>query len=133
MGLAARLHKDIIMYSPDLTLGTSTYSLQAQRTNSSVRSDASQPLSEPNTLTISHEVAKNGMRSSVIILDDIKVVSPDGIKNVSADRLRTMAKFQYNPLGGRLAIEADIKAQIVELTAFLADDANITKLLNMES
>jgi len=119
-------------FSPDITLDTQVYSLQAQRTNSSIRSDASQPLSEPNLLTISHENAKNGRRSSVVILDDTVVISPDGL-NPTPDTIRLMLKLQFNPLGGRTDNEAVINALITQLSAFMADSTFVTKLLNQES
>ena len=121
------------MYTPDITLGTQTYSLQAQRANSSVRSDASQPLSEPNTLTISHELAKSGRYSTAVMLDDTKIVSLVGATTPVPDTVRTMFKLQYNPLAGRTDVDADITNAIAQLIVFLSDPTNVDKLLNKES
>lgn len=120
-------------YSPDITIGTDTYSLQSQRTNASVRSDAAQEVSEPNLLTISHENAKNGRRSSVVILDDTNIVSSVDATIPVADTIRTMFKVQYNPLGGRTDNETTIKAEIAKLVIFLGDVSNIDKMLNQET
>jgi hypothetical protein len=121
------------MYATDITLATNTYSLKTQNPNNSIRSDASQPVSEPNTLTISHEYAKSGKQSSVVIFDDKKLVSLPGATVPVADQVRTMFKIQFNPLAGRTDIEAVITQQVAELTAFLADSGNIDKLMNGES
>lgn len=120
-------------YSPDITLGTDVYSLQSQRTNASVRSDAAQPISEPNLLTISHENAKNGRRSSVVIIDDTKIVSTANATIPVADTVRAMFKVQFNPLGGRTDNEAAINAAVTQLIAFLSDASYVDKLLNQES
>lgn len=118
------------MFTPDLVLGTATYSLTAQRVNSSIRGDASQPLSEPNLLTISHENAKNGRRSSVIILDDTKIV---GGTTIVPSTVRTLLKLQFNPLEGRTDIETALAAQIAEVVEFLSNPALVAKILNQET
>lgn len=119
------------MYTSDITIGTEVYALRSQRTNSSVRAETSQSVSEPRLLTISHENAKSGRVSSVIMIDDSKVVQI-GASAPSLDTMRAMIKIQYNPLSGRTGIEAEIKAMIAALAAF-STDANISKLLNQES
>ena len=121
------------MYDSDIVLDTTkTYSLTTTRPLSSVRSDAAQPVSEPNLLTISHENANSGRRSSVVIFDDTKVVASAGEIPVT-DNIRLMLKVQYNPFSGRTTSTADINQQIVELVDFLSVPANVTKLLNQES
>lgn len=118
------------MFTPDLVVGTTTYSLRAQRMASSVRGDSTQPVSEPRLLTISHETAKNGKVSSVLMIDDTAVVSSG--TTASSDTIRALLKIQYNPLSGRTGIEAVINSAIDDLKALLTP-ANITKLLNKES
>lgn len=121
------------MYASDITIGTKTYSLQSQRTLSSVRSDATRSVSEPRLLTISHENAKNGRRSSVIIIDDNKVVSIAGANVPVSDNVRVLLKVQFAPSGGRTTTTADINELLTQLTTFLGTPANVTKLLNQES
>lgn len=121
------------MYTADITLATKTFALTTQRTLSSVRSMAGEPVSEPNYLTISHENANSGRRSSVVILEDVKVVSAAGAVVPVKDSLKMMFKVQYNPFSGRTTTEADITAMVAQLVAFINTPANITKLLNQES
>lgn len=119
------------MFNADVTLDTTTYSLVSQYPQSSLRSDASQPVSEPLTMKISHETSKAGRRSSVILLTDTAVVTT-GASNVKDDVV-AMFKVQYNPFSGRTTNEADILALVDQLKLFLADPANIDKILNQES
>jgi hypothetical protein len=121
------------MFLPDITLDTTkVYSLVTQRALSSVRSNAAQPLTEPNTLSISHENANNGRRSSVVIFDDTKVVVTAGELPIT-DVVRVLFKVQFNPFSGRTTTAEDIAQLIVELSDFLSVPANMTKLLNAES
>lgn len=119
------------MFATDLTINTRTYNLIAQRATSSVRSDATQPLSEPNTLTISHENVKSGRRNSVVILEDQKTIS-NGTAIIN-DSMKIMVKVSYNPFSGRTDIGVDLENLRAELVAFLSVPANFTKLLNQES
>lgn len=121
------------MYTPDLIIGTKTYALTSQRALSSIRSDASQPVTAPKTITISHENAKNLRRSSAVILDDTIIVSTAGAVVPVKDNIKVLLKVQFNPFGGRTTTTADINAAIAQLVAFLGVPANITKLLNQES
>lgn len=133
------------MFEPAITLQTKVFDLKSQRVNSSVRGDASEPVSEPNTLTISHENAKNGKVSSAIILDDVKLVTAAintnltigpsaALSSVSMpSAIRTMLKFQYNPLDGRDDIEAAVAVQAAQIVEFLGIPANIAKILNQET
>jgi hypothetical protein len=120
------------MYTPDITLDTRTYSLKSQRTASSVRSDASAPVSEPNLLTISHETAKNGRVSSVIILEDQAVITSVSTTPL-VDSIKCQFKLQYNPLVGRTDVETVILDLIAKLSAGINDSAFIDKFLNQES
>lgn len=119
------------MFTADITLNTKSYVMKAQRATSSVRGVATRPVSEPLSLTISHETAKNGRVSSVIMIDDTAVVQ-SGTSVAHAETLRAMLKIQYNPLSGRTSIDAAVQALCADIVAF-ATPANITKLLNKES
>jgi hypothetical protein len=118
-------------YSNDITLGTVVYSLRSQRTNSTVRSDATQATTEPSLLTISHEIAKNGRVSSAVIFDDTKVVtSSETTPVVSTDK--AVFKFQFNPLDGRTDHSTVFNALCDQLVAFLSVQDNRDKLINQE-
>lgn len=119
------------MFASDITIGTRTYALRAQRTNSSVRADPSEPVNEPNLLTISHDVANSGRISSAVMFDDTKVITL-GSSSVT-DTIRCMVKIQYNPTSGRTLITDDVNALLEEVVTFLGTPTNITKLLNRES
>lgn len=119
------------MYTADITLNTKTYTLKAQRATSSVRGVSSRPVAEPLNLTISNETAKNGRVSSVIMIDDVKVVQV-GTSIPTADTIRALLKIQYNPMSGRANIDTVVQALCADIVAF-ATPANITKLLNKES
>lgn len=99
----------------------------------SIRQDATQPVAEPNSSTISHETNKKGLRSSVHYLEDIKVVSDTTSNIVKTSPVRTMFKIQFEPFGGRTDQAAVIQQQINEHIAFLSDPANISKFLNQEA
>lgn len=119
------------MFPSDITIGTDSFSRIVTRPTSSSYSDNNQSLSNPRVLQISHETAKNARVSSAVILDDTQTVT---IGNTSvADNIRVLLKVSYNPLGGRADLTEKVKAAIVQLTAFAAVEANITKLLNKES
>lgn len=119
------------MFANTITLGSSNYDLISQMPYRSTRSVAGKPVNEPSTLTISHEVAKNGRRSSVVILDDNAVINSGTL--VTKDSIKAQFKVQFNPYSGRADIETTIGDLITELTAFLAVPANIDKFLNLES
>lgn len=119
------------MFANTLTLNTHNYDLVSQSPYRSMRSDATKPVNEPSTLTISHEVAKNGRRSSVVILDDNAVINSGTL--ITKDSIKAQFKIQFNPYSGRTDIEATISELITELTAFLAVPANVDKFLNLES
>lgn len=120
------------MFTPDITIGTDVFALRSQRSNSSDRSDTNQSISEPRVLTISHEKAKNNRVSSVVFIDDQKLVQI-GSSVPQLDNIRVLVKLQYNPLSGRLTTEADVKLALTQLLTFLAVEANVDKLLNLES
>lgn len=121
------------MFANTLTLDTHNYDLVSQSPYRSMRSDATKPVSEPSTLTISHEVAKTGRRSSVVILDDNAVINSG--TSITKDSIKSQFKIQFNPYSGRTAadIETTINEQIAQLQAFISVPGNIDKFLNLES
>lgn len=121
--------------SQDITLGTDVYALSVQRQNGSVRSVASRALTEPLTLTISHEVAKNGKVSSVVIVEDSKLVPMDASCSNTPilDPVKAMFKIQYNPNVGRTDLDAAVLAVRDALDAFVSDNTIYDKFINRES
>lgn len=119
------------MFDNSITLGTETFAKQSVRPLSATYADNNQVLSNPRTLTISHEVGKSGQVSSAIILDDSKTI-PVG-NSLVTDKVRALFKIQYNPLQGRADLAAAIKAAVTELSTFVGDTNNFNKLLNKES
>lgn len=120
------------MYTPDITIGTNVYSLVQQRTNSSLRSDPSTGILNPLLLTISHEQAKNGKVSSVVILDSEVTVDSTTALPVS-DNIRLQFKVQYNPNSGRTDTAVELERLRALLVTFIDNPANIAKLLNKET
>lgn len=120
------------MFAQDIIINTKTYSLRSQRATSSVRSDATRSITAPKTVTISHEVAKSARVSSAVMIDD-KVVVTSAAGVTSSDTIRALLKIQYNPYSGRTTTNADIKAAIADLVAFLGVTANVDKIINQES
>lgn len=119
------------MFLNSLTIGTDTFDKQTIRPLSATYVDNNQTLSNPRSLTISHEIGKSGQVATAVILDDNAIV-PIGNSNVT-DKVRVLFKIQYNPLQGRTGLDTAIKAAIVQLTGFMSDSANVVKLLNKES
>lgn len=119
------------MFNPTITIGTDVFAKTIVRPTSAVYADNNQTLSNPRSLTISHEVGKSGQVATAVILDDSAIV-PVGNTNVN-DKIRVLFKVQYNPLQGRSGLDTAIKAAIVQLSSFMSDDANVAKLLNKES
>lgn len=119
------------MFTPDIFVGSDTYSRTVTRPTSSVYSDNNQSLTNPRTLQISHETAKSARVSSAVIFDDTQTVT---IGNTTVpDNVRVLMKVSYNPLGGRANLTEVVKSAIAQLNAFAQNDGNITKLLNKES
>jgi hypothetical protein len=94
-----------------------------------VRSDASQDVTSPNLLVVSHEEAKSGRVNTVAYLDYSRIVDLDTNQE---DNVRTQFKFSYNPKLGFPNIEAIVTEQIAQLQSFLTA-ANVAKLFNKES
>lgn len=119
------------MFTPDITIGTDVYSRIVTRPTSAVYSDNDQSLTNPRTLQISHETAKSARVSSAVILDDTMTVT---VGNTTVpDNVRVLLKVSYNPLGGRVDLSGVVKNTIAQLSEFIQDEGNITKLLNKES
>lgn len=119
-------------FPSDLTVGTNTYSLVTTRANASIRSDATQPVSTPVFLQISHETAKDGSVQSVVIIDRV-YDTPCVINGVPKQgKVRGQFKLAYNPTDG-----ADIESFLTfvrdEITAIIGDSTNFTKFKNKES
>lgn len=119
------------MYNSRITIGEINYDLVSQMPYRSMRSNAARPINEPQTLTVSHETTKSGLRSSVIILEDVKVLNTS--TSIIKDSIKAQFKIQFKPYSGRADIEVTIASLIESLTAFIADPTNIDKLLNQES
>lgn len=119
------------MYPNTITLETIPYDLVSQNPYRSTRSNAARPVNEPETLVISHETSKSGTRSSVLILDDVKVINTG--TSIIKDSIKSHFKVQFKPYSGRVDIETVIQAQIARLQAFISVPANIDKFLNQES
>lgn len=119
------------MYTNDLALDTSTFSLISEKPTSSTRADAAATVDNPSLVFIGHEKAKTGRVNSVVYFDDDKIITqPTG--TVVSSSVRTQFKISYNPSEGRTDIETVIARQIVLLQAFLAGAGNVDKLLNQE-
>lgn len=123
------------MYAQSITIGTNTYDLTTQRANSSLRSDASTGLDNPNLMTVSHDTASNGKVSSVIIFDSEEVIPCNDtcVTSPQSDNIRVMMKIQYNPTSGRAAIATEIDRLRVLLDTFTSDATNWGKFINKES
>jgi len=119
------------MFNNDVTLDTTTYSLVSERPTSSLRRDATQPLDNPVSVTISHETSNNGKVSSVIYFDDDKIATTaEG--GVVSSLARAQFKLTYNPNEGRDDLTAVLQKGIDVIESFLADPNNISKFLNKE-
>lgn len=120
--------------SSDITLGTDLFSTIVVKPRSTIRSNPAQLASEPETLTISHEVASNGRISSVFIIDDGTMVPCNDAcaTTPTMSNVRGMIKLQYNPNEGNTDIDISVAAVIEYLKALLADDALMTKFRNQE-
>lgn len=119
------------MYANILTLGSTNYDLVSQNPYRSMRSNSARPVSQPQTLTISHETTKTGTRSSVLILEDIDVINTS--TSIIKDSIKAQFKLSFKPYSGRTDIETVIAAQIAALQEFLSVPANIDKFINQES
>jgi hypothetical protein len=120
------------MLTSDLTTTTpvATFSAISTRATSTLRSDAAQPLDEPRIVTVSHETQKNGKVSSVIYIDDTKNVL-SGV-TVVPSLCRVQLKLQYNPLEGRVDIDATMAELYAQLTEIVSTGTNFDKILNKE-
>lgn len=121
----------------DITLNVdTTYSRTRTGASSGTFSDASAPVSSPQSFFVGHETAKNGRVSSVVQFDHAAIVDTSSTAccgELESDLVRVQVKLMYNPIKGR----TDIDTKIVELrddaVAFISDAANWAKLLNKEA
>lgn len=119
------------MFDNHINIGYDTFAKQSVRPLSAIYSDNNQTLSNPRTLTISHEVGKSGQVSSAVILDDMATI-PVG-NTLVTDRVRVLYKIQYNPMVGRAELAAAIRGASTQLVSFVSDDTNLNRILNKES
>jgi hypothetical protein len=121
-------------YPSDIVIDTETFSLVSVRPTSSVRSDATTDLNTPNTLTVSHETAKDGGVQSVIYNDRSYIEACNTTCGTPASQRRVRAQFKlsYNPTGEYEFLEQDIRTALTQLITFLGVTANVTKFLNKE-
>lgn len=120
--------------SSDITVDTDVYSATIVKPRSTLRSDPTQPIGEPETLLVSHEIQSNGKVSSVVIFDDGTVSTCSDACDISPKVLnvRGMLKLQYNPTEGYPEITIAIDDVINKLKAFMADDALMDRFRNQE-
>lgn len=120
------------MFASTLTPITNAYDTIRTVGTSTLRRVAGLPDTDQLSMTISHEETSKGIRGSVVIFDNTKVIGSLADGSDVKDTVRVMLKVQYKPLSGRTDTTADIGVAIDELKAFLTGP-NLTKLLNMES
>lgn len=123
------------MFASTVTQNARSYVETSRKDNSTIRRIAGLPDNEAVSLTISHENAKNGVRSSVIIIDNSKAIGFKADGTPIIDTARVMFKLQYKPLTGRTDTTADLSAAMYDIVAVLTADsaAGFTKLINQES
>lgn len=123
------------MLTNDITLNTSdTYSLIEQRPTSSKRSISGLEPNVDGNLVVSHEVAKDGRVSSVVIIEDLLVPAINATTGIipKTDAIRVMLKLQYSPSTTRVSSDADIKKAIAGIVEFFGDPVKVNKILNRE-
>jgi hypothetical protein len=114
---------DITLTNADTT--SQTMSAIIKNSRSTVRKDASQPLDEPQALTISHEVSKDKKRQNSAVILDRTVLDAD---EVTLGNLRVVVRVSFDT--GQIT-EAMIQEAIAKQIEFLTT-ANVTKLVNGE-
>jgi hypothetical protein len=122
------------MFATDITLtrtsGSKTYSLQSITGGRSVRSDAAAPLGQPNTLTISHQVAQ---QSGIVVDRHLARFDDSTAGTIAGSTVVTNPSVQLVLSCPRqVTTVAQMKDALSALTAFLAVGANVDKLLNNE-
>lgn len=122
-------------FPSDIVLTDRTFMSVVTTPRSTVRSRAEADLLNPESLTISHEVAKNGKISSVVYREDLTVL-PCGADACSTtaqtSAVRAQFKISYNPKMGDVNLDAALDDVIADLIVFLSDTSNIAKLINQE-
>lgn len=124
-------------FPSDITVNTKEFALVQLRPQSSLRRDAASPVNAANDLTISHETAKSGLVSSVILRDHNSTVSCDTSCDALpiSGRIRAQFKISYNPslyTKDGTDITAELDDVISDLIAFVSDTNNIIRILNQE-
>jgi hypothetical protein len=118
---------DTLTLTDDL-LATHNYDLISSLGSRSIRSDASQSISEPKRVLTSSEKAKSGRVGSVFIREDTSTLA-DGI---TQDTTRVQLKASYNPNSGITDQKTILRAQIAEVVSFFSVAANVEQFLNQE-
>lgn len=120
--------------SPDITIDAVTYSSSIVKPNSTVRADATQPVTDPDYMTVSHETAQNGRVSSVIIFEDIKAIPCNDTCQIvpGQSSIKAMLKIQYNPKDGREDFNAALVNLLAAINTASGDAALMDKFLNKE-
>jgi hypothetical protein len=120
---------DVIMQGLDNT--PHTYSEISLLNGKSVRKDASRGLGTPATLTISHEVSGKGTNSidRHLVRLDLTEKSPD----VESVEVAQTSVYTVMTVPRSLIITKSMVRDLIhQLGSFLAEEANVTKLLNGE-
>lgn len=109
------------------TAGSTLDKIYAQPTRSKY-SDETRALMNPITLEIAHGTSKDGTVSTVIIINDDKLVV--GRETEGPKRIKVQTKVMYDPTGGR----DDVSSTITNLTADIAAiiGEQLASLLNKE-
>ena len=94
---------------------------------STVRSDATRDLDQPQTITISHQDTKDGKRRNSVILCDKVVLDSGDLVTLGTARLQFKASFDLEQITSADLLE--MKDQLVEL---LNSTDFFTKFLNQE-
>ena len=123
-------------FTPDVTLTglnavTATYSEISLEKGTSLRKDSTRELGTPCTLKISHEVSGKGASSvdrHLVRLDKIEPSPATDSVEVASCSVYTVLTVPRNPIITK-SIVIDL---LTQLGGFLADEANVAKLLNGE-
>lgn len=124
------------MAFPDkITLQTVDFDLVSRSGTRAVRSDPLTELDNPSTLLISHETAKNGRVSSVVMREENVVISCNDTCDIvpQTSNVKVMLKIQYNPLEGYPDQAVVIERLFQQIIAAEILTDFLPKMLNKES
>lgn len=118
-------------FSDDITLNDGaadqTYSITSMIGGKSIRKDASQELSTPAVLSISHQV--NGQGPSAIAR---RMVRLDRTLSSNEGEMATVSAHIVLTVPNSVITKADVSAEVAKLINFLQGAGNLDKLLNGE-